>query len=161
MRTRHPLTMLLPALGILMLAVVGTTLAKPAANDSVTTASESGKANSAEQTKLVVYYFHGNVRCVNCVNFEKFTDELMRTVYADAIKQGKIAWKIVNFDEPQNEHFINDSQLFTKSLVLVLMKNGKQQTYKSLVGIWQVAGNKEKFQSYIRSEIDAMLQKAK
>ncbi len=161
MRTRHPLTMLLPALGILMLAVVGTTLAKPAANDSVTTASESGKANSAEQTKLVVYYFHGNVRCVNCVNFEKFTDELMRTVYADAIKQGKIEWKIVNFDEPQNEHFINDYQLFTKSLVLVPMKNGKQQGFKNLTGIWQTAGSKEKFQAYVRSEIDAMLQKAK
>lgn len=161
MRTRHRLTMLLPALGILMLAAVGTTLAKPAANDSVTTSSGGGKANSAEQTKLVVYYFHGNVRCVNCVNFEKFTDELMGTVYADAIKQGKIEWKIVNFDEPQNEHFINDYQLFTKSLVLVLMKNGKQQTFKNLAGIWQTAGNKEKFQAYVRSEIDAMLQKAK
>lgn len=129
--------------------------AKPVADDSSSTRTKmaAGKAQPQHAHKVVVYYFHGGVRCTNCINFEKYTDELMRTTFAEAVKNGSVEWRVVNTDERGNEHFMQDYQLYTKSLVVVDTRDGKPTRYKNLTGIWQTIGDKNRFQTYVRGEI--------
>lgn len=113
---------------------------------------EKGPANS-----VVVYYFHGNFRCTNCYNMEKWTKELMETCFKDQIDSGKLTFKIFNTDEKENQHFLNDYQLYTKSVVLSLVKGGKEVRYDNLAKIWDCLRSKQKFQEYVRGEIEKYL----
>jgi hypothetical protein len=120
-------------------------------------ASLASTKSTVEQPALVVYYFHGHVRCTNCINFEHFTDELLKRDFAKDLQSGRIAWKVVNVDLPENQHFVDEFNLYTKSLVLVPQRDGKNAGYKNLTKIWQYAGDKAKFQEYVKSEIEAAL----
>lgn len=131
-----------------------------AAKDKATTSSKSADKAKSPVTanhKVIVYYFHGNYRCTNCTNFEKYTDEVMNTTFADARKKGLVDWRIINTEKSGNEHYMQDYQLYTKSVVVVNVKDGKQTEYKNLQGIWQLVGNKAKFQEYIAKEVSDYL----
>src|SRR3972149_3720459 len=62
-------------------------------------------------------------------------DEIERNLN-DALGSGKLEFKAVNTDEKGNEHFLNDYQLYTKSLVLSLVENGREVKSKNLARIW-------------------------
>lgn len=149
------LTMLLS-----MAVVLAVTAASAKAGNAATTATkntEHGKAASQSNAKAIVYYLHGDYRCTNCINFEKYTNEVMTTTFGDALKKGLLEWKIVNTDRKENAHYMKDFKLFTKSVVVVNRKDGKPDTYKNLQGIWQLVGNKAKFQEYITKEVNDSL----
>ena len=94
-------SILLTCLFAAALSVYGASAADPG---STSTASSQSKQPSRDKAGVTVYYFHGGVRCSNCINFEKYTGELMNTVFADAVKAGNLEWRVVNTDEPGNEH---------------------------------------------------------
>ena len=128
---------------------------------AVAVISVSGLAFAADtkaQNKVVAYYLHGNFRCVNCINFEKYSKEAIETNFRDAIASGKLGFQVVNIEDRGNEHYIADYQLYTKSLILSLVKDGKEVRYKNLEKIWQLARDKEKFIEYVTGEIKGFLQ---
>lgn len=101
-----------------------------------------------------VYYFHGKYRCFTCINMEKYAREAVETNFKDALKSGKIEFKAVDVDEPGNEHFAKDYQLYTKSLIVSLVKNGKEIDHKNLTKIWEYAHDREKYIQYVTEEIN-------
>jgi len=110
-----------------------------------------------ENTRLIVYYFRGSFRCPTCYNLEKYAKEAIENNFKDELDRGILVFKDVNVEEKGNEHFVNDYQLYSKSLVLSLVKNGEEMKYKNLTKIWEYVRNKEKYVSYVKSEIDAFL----
>lgn len=128
---------------------------QPSGDDSV-----AGPDVVAESNRTVVaYYFHGSVRCATCRKIEAYTDESIRTFFTHALSTGQLVWKAVNVDEPQNEHFITDYQLTTRSVVLADMKGDEQVAWKNLNRVWDLVRDKEKFQTYIVDETTSFLQK--
>ncbi len=118
---------------------------------------DAAYAQTAENqpgNSVVVYYFHTNFRCTNCYNMEKWMKELMETRFKDQAAGGKVALRIFNTDEKANQHFLNDYKLFTKSVVVTLVKGGKEIRYENLAKIWDYLRSKEKFQKYVGDEID-------
>ncbi|MCX7625336.1 MAG: nitrophenyl compound nitroreductase subunit ArsF family protein [Candidatus Sumerlaeaceae bacterium] len=113
----------------------------------------AGKKAAAEKPVLTVYYFHGHVRCTNCINFERFTEELLKQDFAKEMEKGRIEWKVVNVDIPENAHFVADYKLYTKAIVLVPHNSKNPGEFKNLTKIWQSVGDKAKFQEYVRGEI--------
>lgn len=103
--------------------------------------------------KITVYYFHTSYRCSNCVKIEKYSSEAVQSGFPKELKDGKIVWKVVNVEKEPNKHFIKDYQLYTKSLVIVKMKNGKQIEWKNLNKIWELLYNKSKFIGYVQDEV--------
>lgn len=126
---------------------------KPAA-----TVKEAPKQNA---DRVVAYYFHGKFRCTKCKLIESYSDEAIKSGFAGEIKSGALEWKVVNVEEKGNEHFINDYKLYTKSLVLVRMKDGKQAEWKNLEKVWDLLGDKEAFEKYVKEETTNYLKAAK
>jgi hypothetical protein len=117
-------------------------------------------AQSAEikqGSSVVVYYFYGNFRCKNCYNMEQWTKELVETTFKDKVDAGKLSFKMFNTDEAQNQHYLNDYKLYTKSVVLSLVKDGKEVRYDNLAKVWDCLKSKEKFQNYVKGEIEKYL----
>ena len=63
----------------------------------------------------------------------------------------------MNVEEKGNEHFVNDYQLYSKSLVLSLTRNGEEVRHKNLTKIWEHVRNKEKYINYVKNEISTFL----
>jgi hypothetical protein len=66
----------------------------------------------------------------------------------------------VNAEERGNEHFTQDYQLYTKSLILSLVKDGKEIKSKNLTKIWDYVRNKQKFFDYVNEEVNNFLKEA-
>lgn len=123
--------------------------------------SAEQSAPAKQDTKLIVYYFHGDVRCATCHKLETYAKEAMDSFFPDALASGKIIWEATNIDRPENRHFIDDYQLVTKSVILSSLNNGKEAKWKNLDQIWQKVGNKESYMQYIREGIESFLEETK
>jgi len=104
-------------------------------------------------SKVVVYYFHGTARCPTCRKFESFSIEALQQAFAEAINDGRLEWQVVNVERPDNEHFIKDYQLYSKSIVVVKIQNGRQTAWKNLKRIWELVRDKRVFMRYIQDEV--------
>jgi hypothetical protein len=95
----------------------------------------------------VVYYFMTTQRCPSCMKIEAFAKEAVERDFAARLKNGTMIWKMVKVDETANQHFIQDYQLYTKSVVLVRYRDGKQIAWKNLEEVWTLLGDKTAFQN--------------
>lgn len=102
---------------------------------------------------VIVYYFHGNFRCPTCLKIEQHAKEAVEKNFKQELSSGKVIFKAINVDEKKNEHFIHGYQLYTKSLVISLVKNGNEEKYENLSKIWEYVRNKDKFFEYVKSKI--------
>lgn len=117
-------------------------------------------AENKPAEKVTAYYFHGTFRCYTCANMEKYSREAIEVNFKDALASGSLEFKAINVEDRGNEHFVNDYQLYTKSLILSLVKDGKEVRHKSLDKIWEHARNKQKFINYVTSEINGFMKDA-
>ena len=128
------------------------------AQENKTALPNSVSGNTARQNrKLIVYYFHGNVRCHNCIMIENLTRQAVNTGFADQLKSGRVELKVVNIEEPGNGHFAEDYKLYTKSVILSDIKDGKEANWKNLDQVWTRLYDENKFIDYIQSEVQAFL----
>lgn len=115
--------------------------------------------NATAADKVVVYYFHGNMRCRTCRTIEAYTKEAIESGFADALKDGRMEWRVVNVEAPGNDHYVQDFQLSTRSVVLERLADGKNREWKNLQRVWElVRGDKEDFLKYIQDETRAYLE---
>lgn len=103
--------------------------------------------------KIYAYYFHGTMRCSTCHKLEQYSKEAIESNFKSKLASGKLEFKVVNVNEKTNEHFVSDYQLYTKALVLSLVKDGKEIRSKNLNKIWELVGNKDKFIEYVKEEV--------
>ncbi len=123
----------------------------------------SSLAQAGEDTKgahVVAYYFHGTFRCPTCHKLEQYSKEAIETNFKDALASSKLEFKVVNVEDKGNEHYGNDYQLYTKSLILSLVKDGKQIKWINLDKIWEYVSNKQRFIDYVKSGVADLLKKA-
>ena len=106
---------------------------------------------------LIVYFFHGTARCPSCRTIEAFGREAVEKGFPKEVKSGKIIWKDIDLDEPENAHFSQDFQIISISLVLAGIKNGKQKRWRNLEEVWNLLKDKDGFILYVREEIKAWL----
>lgn len=115
------------------------------------------KKDTTQETKVIAYYFYTNYRCQSCYTIEKYTKEAIEGNFDDELASGVLVFKPVNVEEKENEHFLGDYQLYTKSVVLSLIKDGKEIKFKNLKKIWELLRNKDEFYKYIEEETKGFL----
>ncbi len=117
-------------------------------------------ADDADNNQVIVYYFYGDFRCASCHKIEQYTKEAVEEFFKDALNSGELIFKQVNMDNSENRHFIDDYKLYTKSVILSLVKDGKEIKYKNLPKVWNYLGNRDQFYEYIKSEVTKYLEEA-
>jgi hypothetical protein len=107
--------------------------------------------------QVVAYYFHGTFRCSSCLRIEQYSKEAIEKYFGKELESGKLVFKAINVEEKGNEHYIHEYQLYTKSLVLSLVKDGKEMKSENLNKVWEYLGNRERFYEYVKSNTDLYL----
>jgi hypothetical protein len=134
------------------------TLAVLAAAVMATSEIRAEAAKSGPDNYVQAYYFHATYRCQRCTTLEQYSREAIETNFKDQLANGTLRFAEINFDEPENRHYLQDFGLTYRALVLVRYKDGKQVGYKNLEKIWQLVGDKTAFLAYVKSETEDYLE---
>jgi hypothetical protein len=102
--------------------------------------------------RVIAYYFHGTQRCPTCMKLEAYSRESIERAFQTELRNDVLEWRVVNVDEEENKHFINDYKLYTRSLVIVKLDNGTVTEWKNLERIWDLVGDKASFMEYVEQE---------
>ncbi len=102
---------------------------------------------------VMVYYIHNNTRCINCIRFEKYTKDVVNDIFDQQVKEGKLALKMLNYENRENYHYVADYNLVTKAVIVAKMENGKQTKWKNLDKIWTLVNDEQAFKKYVIDEV--------
>ena len=125
------------------------------------TSAHADVATISKGSQVIAYYFHGTMRCPTCHKLEQYSKEAIESNFKDALDSGKLKFREVNIDDKGNEHYGSDYQLYTKSLILSLVKDGKEAKWVNLDKIWEYVGNKQRFIDYVKNAVSDLLKEAK
>jgi hypothetical protein len=137
--------------------IIKETKRKPQGEQKSVNAPTENMPPGGEKT-FFAYYFHGNLRCSSCITIENFTATAIRNCFDEELKSGRLEWKVINVEEPGNEHFVKDFNLFTQQVILVEKVGGKQTRWKNLDQVWSLLNNESQFVSYIQSELSIFME---
>ncbi len=126
---------------------------EPAKNSAETAATEI----QPQPHHLVVTYFHTTFRCPTCHNIENYSAAAVHSNFEDERQSGKLVWRVINVEEPENKHFIKDYQLYSKHLIVSEVKDSKEVRWKDLKDVWTLVRNEKKFEDYVKTEISDWL----
>jgi hypothetical protein len=98
------------------------------------------------------YYFHGNRRCKTCNTIEAYAKEALETRFPNAWKAGRIEWRTINVDEPGNDHLRETYALYSATLILSDVRDGKERDWRDLDEVWLLFSDKDAFFDYVERE---------
>jgi hypothetical protein len=126
--------------------------------DESQTASEVASGSTTPTHRVVASYFHNTTRCVTCRTIEQRSKETMESTFAAEMAAGKLAWRSLNMEERQHEHYAIDYSLTSPSLVLTEMDGDRDVHFKVLTETWTLVHTKVQFVTYIETEVRAFLE---
>lgn len=157
MKTKHALWLLGAIFGVSILTFFLFRDTASARAEAAPGASNAAVAVAGSNAKVVAYYFHVTVRCPTCRTIEAYSKEAIEKGFAGDLKNGAIEWRLVNVQLPENRHFVQDYRLFTRSLVLVKVRDGKQVEWRNLEKVWDLVGDKADFVKYVQANVKTYL----
>jgi hypothetical protein len=108
--------------------------------------------------RLIVYYLHGKFRCRACSNVEEYAHEAVVSGFPRELAQRRLEWRVVDYEEPGNEHFADRFKLPGPSIVLVRYRNGQPAEGEVLQAVWELLRDKPAAVEYVRREIRGRLE---
>jgi len=108
-------------------------------------------------SKIEVLDFHSTHRCMTCNAIEANTKYTLNTYFAKELKEDKITFQVINVDEKKNEKIAEKFEASGTSLILNVIKNGKE-TQINLTDFAFMNGNdQETFSKELKAKIDTEL----
>ena len=107
--------------------------------------------------KVVAYYFHGETRCLSCLTIEQLAQEAIARCWAEDLKSRRLEWRAVNYDQPDNEHYLDLFDLAHSSLVLTRYVGDTLERWQVLDRVWELTESENLLQDYICDEIERYL----
>ena len=77
---------------------------------------------------IQVTYFSSDVRCATCV---------------------RIVLQTINLDGPGNEHFVQDYQLISKTVIVAGRAKGQEVKWENLQEVWSKQKDEQAFEAYV------------
>ena len=118
---------------------------------------DTNAALDASISKIEVLDFHSTHRCMTCNAIEKNTKYTLDTYFSKELKADKITFQVINVDEKENENIAEKFEASGTSLILNVIKKGKE-TQINLTDFAFMNGNdQEVFSKELKDKIDTEL----
>ena len=118
----------------------------------------AGAAPKAKPNQRVVAcYFHRTVRCPTCQKVGAYIDEAIKTGCAAELKDGRLEWMMLDFQNPQNQRYVAAFRITGPTLVLMRVQNDKVVAWKPARKAWSLVGDKDALFRYVQGEIHGLL----
>lgn len=147
---------MLVGLGIVLglVAIIWVASITPSKTENVSAVQEQKQPAD----KVEVMYFHATARCISCTTIGKYTGETVNEYFQPELKSGKIIFKEINIDLPENRELAFKFQASGSSLFLNAIIDGEDNITED-VNVWRLIQNETQFKSYLKNIIDNLLGK--
>jgi len=102
--------------------------------------------------KIQVFLFHATQRCVTCITIGKYAKETVEQKFPDELKSGKIDFREINIDLPENKELATKFKATGSSLFINSIIDGKDNI-ETDVEVWRLVSNEQGFISYLSEKI--------
>ncbi len=106
--------------------------------------------------KIQVFHFHATQQCISCINVGKFTKEVIEEKFAREFKSGKIVFKEVNVDLPENLQIVQKYQVSGSALFISVVKDGQEYQEEDTT-VWRLVVNEGQLKNYFETKLKAIL----
>jgi hypothetical protein len=146
----------------LLLFVAATIVAVIIRDRGGSASAEAGtREPSLDGPRLVAWYLHGEKRCMTCRKIESTTQEAISKNFAEDMASGRLVWRVMNYDDPGNEHLMDDYDIASPSVILAWEDKGEVQRWANLDRVWELIGDTPAYEAYVASEVTAYLEVGK
>jgi hypothetical protein len=116
---------------------------------------DSVSAGDAPADRVVAMYFHRTIRCPTCLRMGSYTEEAVKSKFADQLKDGKLEFHFIDFQDKKNEELTKGYKVSGPALVVAKVEDNKVKEYKNLKDIWAKNTDKAAFMKYVQDNISA------
>ena len=106
--------------------------------------------------KIEVYQFHGASQCFSCRTIKEFAEKTVNTYYSDLLESGKMEFKSINAELPENREVSTRYGATGSSLWIGTYINGEFHKEQN-TNVWYKINDEEDFISYLKGFLDKRL----
>lgn len=154
-------------LAVIIILTLAAVSAKPKGNvdQSDTAPQNKPKGDTSNMSvaavpaeKVEVFLFHRTQRCATCIAIGKLSGQTVEERFSEEIKNGKIVFREVNIDEPQNKELAEKFQAGGSSLFINAIREGSDNIEEDLE-VWRLTGDEAVFKNYLARKINGLIGK--
>jgi hypothetical protein len=110
--------------------------------------------------RVVAVYFHRTVRCPTCQKVGGTIDEAIKTGLASELREGRLEWRMKDFQDPKNQPYVSAFRITGPTLILMDVRGDKVVAWKPAPRCWTLLGDRPAFFAYVQGEIRSLLTSA-
>lgn len=115
-------------------------------------------SSEAVADKVQVFLFHATQRCTTCTAIGRLAGETVNERFQEELKSGKIEFREVNIDLPENKALAAKFQASGSALFLNPIR-GNVDNIEQDVKVWRLTSDPDAFKSYLEGRLNIMLGK--
>ena len=120
--------------------------------------STSAPQSVAPADKIEVVNFFGTQRCAACITLGKFTKKTLEEKFAPELESGKIVFREINGELPENRDIVIKYQARGSSLFINAI-HGDKDNISEDVTVWRLVSNESQFVNYFENKLKTLLGK--
>jgi len=106
--------------------------------------------------KIEVFVFHTTNRCISCINIGKYTKTVIEEKFPEEFKSGRITFREVNIDLPENFKMAQEYKVSGSSLFINAIKDS-QNNHEEDTTVWRLVTNEAQLKSYFEAKLKTLL----
>ena len=107
--------------------------------------------------QIQLVFFHNEKRCYQCLEMEKFADDVLNEFHTLAIKEKKLSYKTIIIDDPANQPLVNEFGIFAAAFVVMEFDGEKLIYARVLREAAELYRDEAAFKAYFENELSGML----
>ena len=108
--------------------------------------------------KIEVVHFHATEQCVSCITVGKYALETIKEKFPEEYASGKIVFKDINGELPENQAIVMKYQARGSSLFVNAIR-GERDDISEDVTVWRLINDENQFVSYFENKLNTLLGK--
>jgi Zn-dependent alcohol dehydrogenase len=124
-----------------------------------TIATSVAQAADAPKDRVIAMYFHRTQRCPTCLKMGSYSEEAVKTAFAEEVKKGQVAFFFIDFQDEKNARYTKAYDVTGPALIVAKIANNKVASYRNLEDIWNKVDDKLEFLRYVQENVKAALAK--
>lgn len=109
---------------------------------------------TAEKIELI--HFHSTQQCWSCTTVGDFTEKSLNIRFPNEIESGKIVFKSINYELPENKEITEKYKAYGSSLFINLIYDGKDHISED-VQVWRLVNSELQFREYLGDKLEKYL----
>lgn len=105
--------------------------------------------------RTIVMYFHRTQRRPTCLKMGAYSEEAVKSGFAQQIKDGKVEFHFVDFQDERNAVLTRGYKVAGPTLIVAKIAGNKVAEYRSLTEIWEKVGDRTAFIEYVQANVKA------